>query len=337
MEKKKKIELKDELDDDLNFEGEKAADGSFCAKKGLLPWVWILGILVLVVILFAVFGHDAPSPHRIAEAWGEPEKTIKLLNQQVVYGNQVVAWSQGGRSFACPNCGWRGTRLAIDSSGNYICPQCFYRPFQRNVPLGRGAAAITSASPQVILVKELGIEVVDTQRGVLVAQAYGGSWAEKGGLKHGDIILKFNHRGVSNTAKFQKLVQSAPPERRVPVKVSRVGKTVKLNVIVGEGEMEGVTLPGQAGAAVAWAQEGQGGMPVSPAGRGGYGLGQGGYIVCPNCRFKMLHQRGVPAYSVRCPKCGSTMVKEEILQQVGQTGGLAGFQGQGQYPWRPPR
>jgi len=45
---------------------------------------------------------------------------------------------------------------------------------------------------------------------------------------------------------------------------------------------------------------------------GGFGLGPGGFCVCtnPNCRFVMPHQRGVPCYSLICPKCGSPMTRK---------------------------
>ncbi|MGQ9465633.1 MAG: hypothetical protein ACUVQ4_08015 [bacterium] len=36
----------------------------------------------------------------------------------------------------------------------------------------------------------------------------------------------------------------------------------------------------------------------------------GGNCVCLNCGTKVAHQRGVPCYSVNCPKCGNPMVRE---------------------------
>lgn len=310
MSRRKKIELKDELDDDLNFEGESEAGKSFCAREAIKPWIWALGIMVVIVVLFAFFSKKPPSPKEVTEAWGEPEKTAKLFGIMVAQSVQAAAWVNPGRVYSCPNCGWKGTRLGIDSIGNQVCPNCFYRPFTRNVFTGKGVAAVAGASPQAHLVRKLGMEVIDTQRGVLVAQAYKGSWAQKGGLKHGDILLKFNHKKVGTSAQFQKIVMAAPSEKRVPVKVFRLGSKVRLNVMVGEGELEGVILPGQAGAAAAWAPGGQGRM-------GGFGLGPGGYVVCLNCGFKMLHQRGT-AYDTRCPKCGSIMIREEILNQSAQ-------------------
>ncbi|MFP4395344.1 MAG: hypothetical protein ACLFTI_08785 [Anaerolineales bacterium] len=40
------------------------------------------------------------------------------------------------------------------------------------------------------------------------------------------------------------------------------------------------------------------------------GSGPGGACVCPSCGHRQPHQRGVPCYSVQCPKCGADMVKE---------------------------
>ncbi|KPJ55175.1 hypothetical protein AMJ47_01520 [Parcubacteria bacterium DG_72] len=42
---------------------------------------------------------------------------------------------------------------------------------------------------------------------------------------------------------------------------------------------------------------------------GGFGLGPGGECLCPNCGTKTPHQRGVPCYEHRCPKCGQAMTR----------------------------
>ena len=52
---------------------------------------------------------------------------------------------------------------------------------------------------------------------------------------------------------------------------------------------------------------------------GGYGknnggsFGIGGYCVCAKCGEKIPHQRGVKCTKVKCPNCGHTMVREELL------------------------
>lgn len=58
------------------------------------------------------------------------------------------------------------------------------------------------------------------------------------------------------------------------------------------------------------------GPPRSPADRSGRmrgsraGAGPGGNCVCPSCREKVPHQQGTPCYNVKCPKCGTKMVRD---------------------------
>jgi hypothetical protein len=42
---------------------------------------------------------------------------------------------------------------------------------------------------------------------------------------------------------------------------------------------------------------------------GGYSMGPGGECFCPNCEHREPHQRGVPCYDKKCPKCGSPMTR----------------------------
>ncbi len=43
--------------------------------------------------------------------------------------------------------------------------------------------------------------------------------------------------------------------------------------------------------------------------RGGFGLGPSKECICPNCGTKIPHQRGVPCYKHKCPKCGAMMTR----------------------------
>jgi len=47
----------------------------------------------------------------------------------------------------------------------------------------------------------------------------------------------------------------------------------------------------------------------------GGAFGTGGFCVCAKCGEKVPHQRGVKCTSVKCPKCGHTMIREELLNQ----------------------
>jgi len=41
--------------------------------------------------------------------------------------------------------------------------------------------------------------------------------------------------------------------------------------------------------------------------KGGQGLGPGGDCVCPKCGQTVPHERGMPCFQQKCPKCGSVM------------------------------
>jgi len=45
---------------------------------------------------------------------------------------------------------------------------------------------------------------------------------------------------------------------------------------------------------------------------GGFAAGPGGVCVCtnPQCQTELPHQVGVPCYQMKCPKCGSPMVRK---------------------------
>ena len=47
----------------------------------------------------------------------------------------------------------------------------------------------------------------------------------------------------------------------------------------------------------------------------GGAFGPGGYCVCAKCGEKVPHQAGVKCTDLKCPKCGHTMVREELLNE----------------------
>lgn len=42
----------------------------------------------------------------------------------------------------------------------------------------------------------------------------------------------------------------------------------------------------------------------------GFGAGPGGTCVCPNCGERKPHERGIPCFDQKCPKCGAAMTRE---------------------------
>ena len=70
----------------------------------------------------------------------------------------------------------------------------------------------------------------------------------------------------------------------------------------------------------------RGGNPGSGRGLGtgggrgrnkGGAFGTGGFCVCAKCGEKVNHQQGVKCTTIKCPACGHTMVREELLNQKG--------------------
>ncbi len=59
---------------------------------------------------------------------------------------------------------------------------------------------------------------------------------------------------------------------------------------------------------------GFGGATARGARNGGGGFGEGGFCVCSKCGEKLPHQRGVKCTTFKCPSCGHTMVREELLE-----------------------
>jgi len=45
----------------------------------------------------------------------------------------------------------------------------------------------------------------------------------------------------------------------------------------------------------------------------GGSFGPGGVCVCTGCGEKVPHQQGVKCTTLKCPKCGKPMVREELL------------------------
>jgi serine protease Do len=73
-------------------------------------------------------------------------------------------------------------------------------------------------------------------KGVVVSEVVRGGPAEKAGLKRGDVILAYDGKELSESKDLPRLVAATPVGKSVPVKLSREGKTITVDVHVGEME-----------------------------------------------------------------------------------------------------
>ena len=112
-------------------------------------------------------------------------------------------------------------------------------------PAGTRPAPQSGVSPSRVLIKELALEVEpsDNRSGVEIHLIYMGGKGQRAGLKAGDRIHRFNGRRVKDVEQFQSLVAQARPESTVPVRIIRDKKKIDVQAMIGEGEMEGVTIP----------------------------------------------------------------------------------------------
>lgn len=46
----------------------------------------------------------------------------------------------------------------------------------------------------------------------------------------------------------------------------------------------------------------------------GGAFGPGSYCLCVKCGHKVPHQQGVKCTEIKCPECGHTMVREELVK-----------------------
>jgi serine protease Do len=73
-------------------------------------------------------------------------------------------------------------------------------------------------------------------QGALVAEVEPNSAAEKSGMKPGDVILKFNGRGIASSNDLPSLVADVTPGSAAKVDIWRQGKSQELSITVGEAK-----------------------------------------------------------------------------------------------------
>ena len=54
---------------------------------------------------------------------------------------------------------------------------------------------------------------------------------------------------------------------------------------------------------------------------GARGLGPGGYCICERCGYKIMHKRGIPCSTLKCPKCNLPLTREPGRRELGRAAG----------------
>jgi serine protease Do len=83
------------------------------------------------------------------------------------------------------------------------------------------------------------------QKGVLVGDVFKGGPAEKAGLERGDVITKFDGKGVAESRDLSRIVAATPVGKMADVSLIRDGRVIERTVRVGEMEKntEAAQLP----------------------------------------------------------------------------------------------
>jgi S1-C subfamily serine protease len=76
-----------------------------------------------------------------------------------------------------------------------------------------------------------------------VYRVYPGSAAERAGLRPGDLVLGFGANRIIDVGRLVEAVRAAREEESVTIEIFRAGQVFRKQAVVGEGEMESVTLP----------------------------------------------------------------------------------------------
>ncbi|MBF0330862.1 MAG: PDZ domain-containing protein [Candidatus Omnitrophica bacterium] len=117
-------------------------------------------------------------------------------------------------------------------------------PYQGQAAMQQVATATATpiAADQVApeLIKYMGVEAIEVAAGkVKITGVMGASWADKSGLKPGDILLSFDTQPIMGLKAFQAQLAKVPPEKDYKFTYLRGARKKKGIIFIGEGEMEG--------------------------------------------------------------------------------------------------
>lgn len=280
-----------------------------------LLFLFGLGVIVAGLLIQRTPGNAAAKAARDQAALHEIQGEDPWTQQQamMVQGQSGMVQDPQGMAMMQGQPGMVQNPQWMEMGQNQMAPFAYgpqyYNPNVAMQPVAMAQQAKTpimegQAAP--VLIKQMGMEVIEISGGkVKVTGVMGGSWADKGGLKPGDIILRFSAKPINSLKEFQAMTLKAAPEMDYPVKYLRNGDSKKTLVTIGEGEMEGF-LPIKRVPVAA-----QGATPVAFGNAMGfsYSQAQPGACTfhCPHCGKTITTPPAMAGTVVTCPVCTCVM------------------------------
>jgi PDZ domain len=202
----------------------------------------VIGVVatIAVVMVFAMFCPDQnnaclPYP---ADLMGTlptftqpPVYTQPVYNQQPIY-NQQPAYNQPAMNYAQQPVHNQQIAFRPRMAGQQCLP-------------GTQLVAMTNSTGQAgHQIPSVGMEVAAASNGgVQVTRVYAGSHADRGGVRPGDIIVSVSGTKVPGLQAFFIAIKAAEIELAATIGVVRSGRIMNLSVMIGQSEMDAVTMP----------------------------------------------------------------------------------------------
>jgi len=105
------------------------------------------------------------------------------------------------------------------------------RSIEKTGKVVRGWMGVSAQEITPQIAKAMGLE---TTRGALVVEVENGSPAQKAGIKQGDVLVSINGNEVRDASSIQLYISDVLPGTKVPVRLIRNGKTLTVNVTMGD-------------------------------------------------------------------------------------------------------
>ena len=144
--------------------------------------------------------------------------------------------------------------------------------------------------PNVTYFKPAGVRMIDLEESILAVEEFEAvRLKDLGGLDEETAAKKMN---ISQPT-FNRLVTSA--RKKISDAIVN-GKAIKIEGGVYKMMGRGMGFG-----------RGRGGGRGRMGGQ--FAAGPGGTCICPSCKNEVSHQVGIPCYQMKCPKCGTLMVR----------------------------